>query len=342
MTSTTSTKTADKRRSDLVHVHIVGGFLGSGKTTLLERLLAYEVARGERPGVVENELGEADVDGRVLHEGHAHEGASIEVIGLTGGCVCCDQSAALGELVAKMARARKRTSIFVETTGLASLRQTVDALAPALAELPGVSLGRVIGLVDATRIDDVVATWPAAGEHLRPADVVLVNKTDIASTAQTKRAVALAKRLAPKSAIHLTSFAEIDPAKVLGGAGGATRLPIRRSRGPIVDSTRGFTTSSFFVTRPVDLERLEALVRRHPKSLVRLKGLVAVPNDDRPHEIQWTGTTFDAKPFTSDVGRPYLVAIGRRLRWDDFLDGLADCLVRVLPRSKSSARRRAR
>ncbi len=321
-------------KQEPVHVHVIGGFLGSGKTTLLERLVAFEAARGARPGVVENELGEADVDGRRLHEAHDH--ASVEVVGLTGGCVCCDQSDELGRIVLEMALARRRTSVFVETTGLASLAQTVDALDAALVTTRGVRRGRVIGVVDATRIEGVVAQWEAAREHLRPADVVLVNKLDLATPSEARRAEQLARRLAPRGQILLTTHANVDPAHVLGGrARGPAAATSRRRPSRIVDSTRGFTTSSFFVTRPVDLEALEALARRYARSLVRLKGLVAVPDDARAHEVQWSGTSFETRPYPHAVARPYLVAIGKRMRWDPFLDALADCLVRVIRKTST-------
>lgn len=326
-------------RNAEVLVHVVGGFLGSGKTTLLERLLAFDVARGGRPGVVENELGEADVDGRLLHEGHGHP--SLEVVGLAGGCVCCDQSEELGRVVTEMAKARSRTSVFVETTGLASLDQAVSTLEEALGETPGVRLGRVVGVVDATRIADVVAKWEAGKGHLKPAEVVLVNKADLASRDQLRRAVAIAKKLAPRGEVHVTSFADVAPERILGRAFRRDARRVRRSP-RITDSTRGFSTSSFFVTRPVDMTKLERLVRRYPRALVRLKGLVAVPDDPRAHEVQWTGTSFVAKPYPHPVERPYLVAIGRRLPWDRFLDAVADCLVRVLPRPRKRAQPRPR
>lgn len=303
-----------------VKVHLLGGFLGSGKTTLLERLLAHEVARGAKPGVVMNEVGEADVDGRLVHEAH---GASVDVVGLSGGCVCCDLTEDLAASVQAMASAG-RTTVFVETTGLAAIPQVLDALAPALRPSSGVELGAVVGVVDATRLEEVLATWSAARTHLRGATTVLVNHADRGQSAAVARAATTAKRLAPGAEILVTSFADVDPARILG----ATRTARRRGSGPIEDSTRGFSTSALLVLRPVALDRLEALARRFPRSLVRMKGIVRVPGEDLPREVQWSAGLFRSRPFGAPITEPYLVAIGRRLSWDRFLDGLEECLVR--------------
>lgn len=52
--------TSDSR----VPVTVITGFLGSGKTTLLNRILHDE--HGQRIAVIENELGEAGIDGEIL------------------------------------------------------------------------------------------------------------------------------------------------------------------------------------------------------------------------------------------------------------------------------------
>lgn len=73
------------RHSALVSpVYVIGGFLGSGKTTLLKRLLAHEIARGVRPGVLMNELGGTDVDGPLVHD---HGGDDVELRSLLSSCV---------------------------------------------------------------------------------------------------------------------------------------------------------------------------------------------------------------------------------------------------------------
>jgi len=316
-------------------VHVIGGFLGSGKTTLLERLLAYEVARGGNPGVIVNEHGEADVDGRVVHEGH---GASVDVVGLAGGCVCCDLTGEIADAVLKMGAEGRRSSIFVETTGLASLPQVAQVLRDALADPAASSLtmGRIVGVVDASRLRAVLASWSVAAQHLAGADIVLVNHSDRATAAQRDDAVRRVERLAPGSLVATTSFSDIDPRRVLGAT--RPRRPVPMRRVPLRDTTVGYQSSGFLLLRPVSLDRLEALARRFPRTLVRMKGLVRVANEARAFEIQWTPGQFRVRPYDGEVAEPYLVVIGRRLVWDRFFDGLDACLERKRRRSPRNGR----
>ncbi len=311
-----------------VPVHVIGGFLGSGKTTLLTRLLEWSVAGGARPGVVENEFGE-DVDGTVLHSEHQDE--PVEIRGLAGGCVCCDLTHELGKAVQELAGARGRSPVFVEATGLASLPRVVEALAVAAAETGAFRLGTVIGVVDSARLSEVVRTWDAAEEHLRGTDWVVLNQTDRASPAQLEAARTLVARLAPGAKTLETSWAQVDPARLLDDAPRPRPLRLRL---PSRDTTDGFSNCGFKLTRPLDLEKLAALARCYPRTLVRLKGIVQAGPDCAWHEIQWHPGAFTARPWTGTVEDSYLVAIGRRLNWERFLDGVGDCLVRRRARAR--------
>lgn len=315
-----------KEQDQAVPVHVLGGFLGSGKTTLLTRLLEWSVAGGARPGVVENEYGEADVDGTVLHSEHQDE--PVEIRGLAGGCVCCDLTKELGKAVQELVQARHRSPVFVEATGLASLPRVVEALTATAAESGAFRLGSVIGVVDAARIGEVVRTWDAAEEHLRGADWVVLNQTDRATPSQLDAARTLVARLAPGARALETSWAQVDPARLLEGT---PRPRALRLRLPSRDTTDGFSNCGFKLTRPLDLVKLEALARRYPRTLVRLKGIVQAGPDSAWHEIQWHPGAFSSRPWAGSVEDSYLVAIGRRLSWERFLDGVGDCLVRRRP-----------
>jgi G3E family GTPase len=313
-----------------VPVHVVGGFLGSGKTTLLSRLLEHEVACGGRPGVVENEYGGADVDGTLLHA--EHRGTPVEIRGLAGGCVCCDLTEELGETVLELATQRRRSAVFVETTGLASLPRVVEALRAAAASKESggrIRLGAVVGVVDASRIGALLRDWPACDEHLRGVDWVVLNQLDRASEVELSQARRIVGRLAPGARIVETSFAQVDAARLLGETRGlqVPKLPPR-------DTTEGFRNAGFKLLRPIDLEKLEAVARRFPRTLVRLKGIVRAGPDEAWHEVQWYPGAFSTRPWKAKAGDSYLVAIGRRLPWERFLDGVESCVVRRRARSR--------
>ena len=66
-----------------VPLHIITGFLGSGKTTLLNRLLHAASGQGKKVGVIVNEWGRINIDGRLI----AHDG--IELAELNNGQLFC-------------------------------------------------------------------------------------------------------------------------------------------------------------------------------------------------------------------------------------------------------------
>src|SRR3989344_9260016 len=96
---------------------ILTGYLGAGKTTLLQRLLDET---DKRLAVIMNEFGELSVDGTII------KGKDVDIVELSGGCVCCSMTgefeAAVREIIAKAAP----DLIVIETTGVAEPDALVD------------------------------------------------------------------------------------------------------------------------------------------------------------------------------------------------------------------------
>ncbi|ALA59848.1 GTP-binding protein [Nitrospira moscoviensis] len=158
-------------------IYVIAGFLGSGKTTLLKRALAYELDRGVKPAVLMNEFGEVDVDGALLHEHPRLQ--DVELQSLLSGCICCDLSGEFTDKVGHLMKETQGAPLFIETTGLADTGQVVAGVQQALAEHQDKGrLASVIVMVDAPRFLKLGAFWPAAEDHLKQADTVVLNKLD--------------------------------------------------------------------------------------------------------------------------------------------------------------------
>src|SRR5690606_19028740 len=86
--------------------------LGAGKTTLLNGWLRQ--LQGLRVMVIENEFGQAGIDGSLLYK-------DIQgVMELSDGCICCSLNEELYDALAEMAQMQPAPEqVFIETTGVA-------------------------------------------------------------------------------------------------------------------------------------------------------------------------------------------------------------------------------
>lgn len=311
-------------------IHVVAGFLGSGKTTLVDRLVRHYAEAGRGVGLVINEMAELDVDGAILHDHHGHRD-EVHVLGLAGGCVCCDLGEELVTALTQHLRNPKVDVVLVETTGLAALAQVLAGVERATTVAEEGRIGACIGLLDAKRLAAQEARWPASDIHLSGADVVIVNHVDEASEEQRAYAARRAVTLAPNAVVVETSFAEVDCEAVLS----PSHRPAPELEGQ-VDTLAGFSQNTFLLKRPIVLEKLAALLRRH-RAVLRLKGVMFVDGREGAQLLQWSSddARVDSSPHGGEIDVGYVVAIGRRVQWDRFMDGLSGCLA---PRKRTRAK----
>jgi G3E family GTPase len=109
----------DSVSKKLPPVTVLSGFLGAGKTTLLRHLLAQ--AEGRKWAAVVNDLAAVNVDAQLV----AGAGAA-RVVELGNGCVCCSVRDSLAETIAELAAGSAYEHILVETTGVAEPRGVAD------------------------------------------------------------------------------------------------------------------------------------------------------------------------------------------------------------------------
>jgi G3E family GTPase len=152
------TKWAPTRSADLIWlfqslgeekripVLIITGYLGSGKTTLLNRILHSK--HGWKVAVIENEIGEVAVDGKLVESATT---TTEEIIVFDNGCICCNIRGDLAEGLRKLA-AEAHTKGFdlvvVETTGVADPAPVAQTFFVEPAVQEHYRLDAVVCLVD--------------------------------------------------------------------------------------------------------------------------------------------------------------------------------------------------
>ena len=214
---------------------IVTGFLGAGKTTLLNHLLTNS-PHGLRVGALVNEFGAVDIDSSLLVSERA---ISSGVVELANGCICCTINDSLCDAVTELLKRRSDIDhLLIETTGVADPQPVLDTL-----RLPqfvsAVRVDAVVTVIDGTSVDRRLAAESCdTSDHaakraavdpsaecerlqLAAADMLVVNKSDLLSTAQVKRVRAWLGAAAPQARQLQCQHGRVPPEVILSAEVGA-------------------------------------------------------------------------------------------------------------------------
>jgi G3E family GTPase len=270
---------------------VIGGFLGAGKTTLLNRLLAG--AAGRRFGVLVNDFGALDIDGRLIS---AHGG---DTVALANGCLCCTIGDSLVETLLKLLEQPDRFDhIVVEASGVADPARIADI---AVLE-PQLERDGVIVVIDAAGVQERAADRRVGDTVLRQikaADLLVLNKIDLADDPAIVRDWLSTQAPAP---ILEAQQAKV-PIDVLFG------LDRRGAPGGKADEM--FRSWSYAWSEPVGRDALMAMLS-DSRDVLRAKGIVRFADaPDRRSIVHMVGRRIDVSdggPWTEDESR--LVLIG--------------------------------
>jgi len=301
-------------------VTIVTGFLGSGKTTLLNHILASQ--HGLRIAVLVNELGEIGIDGELIA---ASDNTTLE---LSNGCVCCSLNNDLVDAIFRvLEREEKFDHLVVETTGVADpLPIILTFLRSEFRDL--VRIDSIIALADAANFSLDLFDSKAAYNQLRYADVILLNKCDLAGDACLDLLEVKIRGIRADARVIRTTHSSAPLALVLG-AGLFQQDQIAAdglSHQHLTDD--GFSSLCFTSDRPFAVHKFQHFLNMQlPAAVFRGKGILWIDETDRQYIFHLVG-----KRFTLDedcrVGpkRNRLVLIGRNLDNEGLQARLEACL----------------
>ncbi|BBB30648.1 CobW family GTP-binding protein [Neptunomonas japonica] len=174
-----------------IPTNIITGFLGVGKTTALNQLIAQKPA-DETWAIVVNEFGQVGVDQTLLPEK-----SGLQIKEIAGGCVCCALGPALTISLAMLIRRTQPDRIIIEPTGLGHPEGLIDILqSESFKDV--LSLRSIICLLDPRVLEQPeVLRHQAFIDQLNLADVVVLNKCDLATSEQVNEAQQLSEQMFP-------------------------------------------------------------------------------------------------------------------------------------------------
>ncbi|MFW6360604.1 MAG: CobW family GTP-binding protein [Spirochaetota bacterium] len=191
-------------REKTIDLWILGGFLGSGKTTLLNHLLAEK--QSKRVGVVVNDFGELGVDQHLIEQR-----GDDDVIELNGGQIFC--SCISGNFVKSVNSLVEKGPdvILVEGSGLAKPSALSDIMEQVLQTSgKGLTYRGMVAVVDAQRTPKLLQVVNAVKEQIDYADLVVLNKTDLASAEEIGSLRKRIQSINPHAEIRETSYGTLS------------------------------------------------------------------------------------------------------------------------------------
>ena len=283
---------------------LVTGFLGAGKTTLLNSLLSQD--HGIRLAVIVNDFGSVNVDAELVSRW------DVNSIDLANGCVCCTLAnglvATLGELTM---RDEPPTQILLEASGIAEPHGVLQvALTNSALRLDGVVC--VVDADAAARTVADAAAGPVAEGQIRAADLVIVNKIDIASAEDLAAISHLLSRIAPAARRLPTTRCAIPAEVILGISNGSRFAAVEVSK--LASDT--FESHVLTAERPLDRRKICKLAAGFPAGVLRAKGFVRLEGGPERWSLlqvvgaRWSLDDCDRSPDATNCSQ--LVVIGKK------------------------------
>ncbi|MFI5585762.1 CobW family GTP-binding protein [Amycolatopsis sp. NPDC051758] len=252
-----------------IPVVLVAGFLGAGKTTLLNHLLANR--EGARVGVVVNDFGSVNVDALAV------AGQVDTMVSLGNGCLCCAVDASgLDAMLGRLSSAEAGIDVIVvEASGIAEPRDLIRLM--IASENPDIRYGGLAEVVDAAEFDAARERHPELADHVRLADLVVLNKADRVSADALAKVTATVEELAPGRPVLVTAHGRVDPRLFFdpaprGDRVGQLSFDDLREDDHAQHLHAAYETVTFTAETPLAPRAFVEFLERRPAGLYRMKG----------------------------------------------------------------------
>jgi G3E family GTPase len=284
-------------------VTVLSGFLGAGKSTLLNHVLRNR--ENLKVAVIVNDMSEINIDGTQVQRDVSLNRAEEKLVEMSNGCICCTLREDLLEEVSRLAQDGRFDYLLIESTGISEplpVAETFtfrDDQGRSLADqarldtmvtvVDGVnflldyqaaqtlaSRGETLGEDDERLITDLLI------EQVEFADVILLSKIDLISSAEREELMAILQRLNARAQIIPMVMGQVPLKRILNTRlfdfEQAAQAPgwLQTLRGESVAESEeyGIASSAYRARRPFHPERFFQWLNREWDNgrLLRSKG----------------------------------------------------------------------
>lgn len=284
-------------------VTVLCGFLGAGKSTLLNYLLRNR--EGLKVAVIVNDMSEINIDGSQVQRDVSLNRSEEKLVEMSNGCICCSLREDLLEEVGHLARDGRFDYLLIESTGIAEPLPVAETFTfrgedgHSLAD--SARLDTMVTVVDGLNfLHDLQAAESLASrdeslgeedersitdlliEQVEFADVLLLSKIDLISSAERDELLAILRRLNSHAEIVPMSMGQVPLERILNTGRfdfeRAAQAPgwLKALRGEHVPETEeyGIASTAWRARRPLHPERFFNFINREWTNgrLLRSKG----------------------------------------------------------------------
>lgn len=278
----------------MIKLYMLVGFLGAGKTTLLKNLI--DILKRNRIKVIVNEFGSEGIDGELIKQ------LDVAVSEINNGSIFC--SCRIDEFEQALFNSIKENPevIIVEASGLSDPSHVKNILSKPSFE--SIEFSGCICVADATSLKKVISTARVCKKQLAVSDIVLINKTDIASDEDIEETENLVRQSSPARFIYRTAFGRILP-EWLDSV--ADSKPPDEGAATYHLKDVSLQKMSVHIKDSIPQETLEKILRMFIEDTYRVKGFVRTSNGSCL--IDCVGASLKISPYRGSVTHSRIVAL---------------------------------